>query len=246
MGPLPPTGRWVRLEVPASILDLESHSLNGMAFTLVGGRATWDRAGKVCQDTVFIDDSLPAGASAGNWSGNNEPDMSFTTPTGSTPLPISGSKIHISPLFNGEHQHYFYNASGMPVLEGDVMYAYVYLDPANMPEEIMVQWNAGNTDNPDSWAHRAYWGKNNIQYGTNDTASQRYAGQLPQAPPTGGWVRLEIPASYVGLVGMQVKGMAFTASKGQVYWDAAGKRSHSHLDLSKLKPQSKFYKNHAG
>lgn len=46
MGPLPATGQWVRLEVPASTVDLESKTLYGMAFTLVNGKATWDRTGK--------------------------------------------------------------------------------------------------------------------------------------------------------------------------------------------------------
>ncbi|HXT49902.1 MAG TPA: Calx-beta domain-containing protein, partial [Thermoanaerobaculia bacterium] len=46
MGPLPPAGQWVRLEVPASIVGLENRTLNGMAFTLFGGKATWDHAGK--------------------------------------------------------------------------------------------------------------------------------------------------------------------------------------------------------
>jgi hypothetical protein len=36
----------VRLEVPAALVGLEGRTLNGMAFTLFGGRATWDRAGK--------------------------------------------------------------------------------------------------------------------------------------------------------------------------------------------------------
>jgi len=47
MGALPPAGQWVRLEVPASSVGLEGHVLNGMAFTLYGGRATWDHVGKV-------------------------------------------------------------------------------------------------------------------------------------------------------------------------------------------------------
>jgi hypothetical protein len=44
--PLPAAGLWVRLEVPASLLGLEGSTLDGMAFTLYGGRATWDHAGK--------------------------------------------------------------------------------------------------------------------------------------------------------------------------------------------------------
>lgn len=51
MGPLPRMGEWVRLEVPAAAVGLggnpgsPSTMVNGMAFTLSGGRATWDYAG---------------------------------------------------------------------------------------------------------------------------------------------------------------------------------------------------------
>ena len=46
MGPLPPPGRWVRLEVPAATVGLEGQIVAGMAFTLFDGMATWDRSGK--------------------------------------------------------------------------------------------------------------------------------------------------------------------------------------------------------
>ncbi len=46
MGPLPPAGVWVRLEVAASEVGLENREVNGMAFVLYGGGATWDLAGK--------------------------------------------------------------------------------------------------------------------------------------------------------------------------------------------------------
>ena len=36
----------VRLDVPAAQVGLEGRTLNGMAFSLYGGRATWDYAGK--------------------------------------------------------------------------------------------------------------------------------------------------------------------------------------------------------
>src|SRR5439155_10073294 len=46
MGPLPPAGQWVRLEVPARLVGVEGSTLKGMSFTLYGGRATWDYVGK--------------------------------------------------------------------------------------------------------------------------------------------------------------------------------------------------------
>ena len=46
MGPLPATGQWVRLSVPAAQVGLDGKSVSGMAFALYDGRATWDSAGK--------------------------------------------------------------------------------------------------------------------------------------------------------------------------------------------------------
>jgi len=46
MGVLPAPGQWARLEVPAQLVALEGASLEGMAFSLFGGRAAWDYAAK--------------------------------------------------------------------------------------------------------------------------------------------------------------------------------------------------------
>lgn len=97
------------------------------------------------------------------------------------------------------------------------MVAYVYLDPLNMPSEVMVQWLTND------WDHRAYWGLNNITWGTDGTNSKRFMGALP---PAGQWVRLEVPASQVGLEGAAISGMAFTLYDGRATWDHAGK-SHN-------------------
>ncbi len=46
MGPLPPTGQWVRLEVDAAHVGLAAGAeLNGWAFTQFGGTIYWDHAG---------------------------------------------------------------------------------------------------------------------------------------------------------------------------------------------------------
>ena len=60
------------------------------------------------------------------------------------------------------------------------MFAYVYLDPANPPSEVMLQWNDG------TWEHRAYWGANLLSWGSDGSVSRRYMGPLPA---TGAWVR---------------------------------------------------------
>ncbi|HYO63781.1 MAG TPA: Calx-beta domain-containing protein [Pyrinomonadaceae bacterium] len=210
MGPLPPAGQWVRLEVPASTVGLENVTLQGMAFSLYGGMATWDYAGKVSAETAWFDDGLPAGATPGadndgwNWVG------------GTDPAPFSGALAHRSNVAAGLHQHYFTGATGtLAVGYGSVLYAYVYLDPANPPSQVMLQWNDG------TWEHRAYWGANLLPWGVDGTAGRRYMGPLP---PTGRWVRLEVPANVVGLEGRNVNGMAFSLYGGRATWDRAGRR----------------------
>jgi hypothetical protein len=44
-------------------------------------------------------------------------------------------------------------------------------------------------------------------------------------PAVGQWVRLEVPASQVGLEGSILKGMDFSAYGGRATWDLAGKTS---------------------
>jgi hypothetical protein len=66
LGVLPAKGQWARLTVPANLVNLTADTLNGMAFTLYGGRATWDRAGALnpmnlaTNATITVDASIPA------------------------------------------------------------------------------------------------------------------------------------------------------------------------------------------
>src|SRR6185295_14644020 len=76
---------------------------------------------------------------------------------------------------------------------------------------------------------RAYWGANQIAYGTDGTASRRYMGPLP-AP--GQWARLEVPASLVGLEGRTLNGMAFALFGGRATWDRAGKSQGASYSVS--------------
>jgi len=64
----------------------------------------------------------------------------------------------------------------------------------------MIGWTTSTGDGE----HRAYWGADLIPYGTGGTAGRYYMGPLPA---TGQWVRLEVPASSVGLEGTTLAGM---------------------------------------
>lgn len=209
MGPLPPTGKWVRLEVPAASVGLNGLNLNGMAFTLYGGRATWDRSGASKNERVWAEDDRATGATDG--------DVNGSWTTSSSPQPFSGEKIYqtnAAASSSTTHQYFFYGASPLKINAGDILFTYIYLDASNPPTEVMLQWNDGT-----SWDHRAYWGANSINWGTDGTISRQNVGPLP---PTGQWVRLEVPASQVGLEGVAINGMAFTLYGGRAAWDRAG------------------------
>jgi hypothetical protein len=165
---------------------------------------------------VWIDDELPRGAvAAGNTKENPWKWVS-------TPQPVLGKLAHTfsstEPANPGETRQHFFEkgADSLKVGTTDTLFAYVYIDPANPPKEIMMQWRFG-----ESWEHRAYWGENNIPYGQNFSASRLPMGPLPKA---GEWVRLEIPASSIGIEAAEerVVGWSFDHWGGNVYWDKVG------------------------
>ncbi len=155
---------------------------------------------------VWVDDTVPAGANA---QGNTP--WEFVK----APAPVFSGLTSHKRTAAGLSQHFFEEAKQpLRIADGDVLFCYVYLDPANPPKEIMLQWNDG------SWNHRAYWGSNSIDWGNDNSPSRFRMGDLPKA---GEWVRLEVPAATVGLsADSEVRGWAFTQFDGTVYWDKAG------------------------
>lgn len=185
---------------------------NGGNLTLTNVIVTDDRTGIAgpAITTLWFDDELPADASESN---EGTPWSSIT----SNPTPVSGSHAFQTVIRNGSHQHFFTGAdTKLNVGAGDVLIASVYLDPANLPSELLIQWNDG------TWDHRAYWGTNLIGFPGDGTERQRYMGPLP---PAGQWVRLEVPASLVGLENQTVRGFAFALFNGRATFDAVGKIS---------------------
>ena len=157
---------------------------------------------------VWVEDRLPEGATPFS---DGEPWNWVST----DPRPFFGAVAHQSAIVAGPHQHFFQGASSpMLVSAGEIIFAYVYLDPQNPPSEVMLKWNDG------TWDHRAYWGANNIAVGVDGTVSRCFMGPLP---PADQWVRLEVPVELVGLAGREINGMAFALFNGRATWDRAGK-----------------------
>ncbi|MFL6247288.1 MAG: Ig-like domain-containing protein [Thermoanaerobaculia bacterium] len=47
VGPLPELGKWIRLEVPAALVNMEGRAASGAAFVLFNGQAWFDRSGRI-------------------------------------------------------------------------------------------------------------------------------------------------------------------------------------------------------
>jgi uncharacterized repeat protein (TIGR01451 family) len=157
---------------------------------------------------LWVDDLVPARGMVTSSGGDS---WKWVT---SNPTPFSGTAAHQSSISPGFHQHTFrLTIEPLSVSTGDTMIAYVYLDPTYVPTEVMLGWHDGY------YEHRAYWGANRIDLGTDGTETRRYMGPLPAV---GQWVRLEVPASAVGLEGLTLNGMSFNLYDGRATWDAAG------------------------
>jgi formylglycine-generating enzyme required for sulfatase activity len=160
---------------------------------------------------VWIEDDIPPGAKSflefpGKGNRLNQPWTWVTPPK--HPV-FSGSRSFMLTA-DGLGQQFFEAAPvGLRVGAGDTLFAYVYLDPARLPKEIMLQWNTGD------WGHRVSWGDSVIHW-----ENPLRMGRLPEA---GKWTRLEVEAAKVGIKpGMVISGWAFTQHAGTVYWDKAG------------------------
>lgn len=210
MGALPAAGQWVRLELAARGLNLVDRNVTGVSLAVHSGKVWFDRVGKgTCtipmaaqpalspSEVVWFDDATPAGATrSGTWLWD-------------TQQRASGTQSNVSPPAVGDVE-YSFSAPSTPMNVGadDTLTVYAMLDPCDPPREIMLSWYDG------SWNHRAYWGEDIWQH-----AGRHSMGALP-AP--GEWVRLEVPASLVGVAGKTVTGLRFHVHSGKVWFDRGG------------------------
>ncbi len=160
-------------------------------------------------ETIWFEDDFPKGTTPGV-AGDA---IRWTTRGGGEVF--SGNRALIRTAVNTVAQDYWSGGATFTVPANGTIFVYTYLDPANLPGAIMVQFHVGG------WKHRAIWGaEDKIGFGTAGTFEKVAMGPLPKA---GEWVRLEIPASKLGLkAGAKVDGYAFTQYGGTVSWDRLG------------------------
>ncbi|MEM7783800.1 MAG: DUF1549 and DUF1553 domain-containing protein, partial [Planctomycetota bacterium] len=161
---------------------------------------------------TLLDDEKPnAKQFSGTWNFVSGPDVPVR----------SGRKSRLQES-NGLHQHYVNQLEDPIEIDGNVkVFASVYLDPANPPKAIMLQFNDGST-----WNHRVVWGTDQIDYGRRESNWPGYyrKGKLPKS---GQWVQLEVDLAEIGFSvkpsknksPTKISGIAFTQFGGKAWWD---------------------------
>ena len=157
-----------------------------------------------------MDDDFPAGGNA--TSGPGHPTTFVTAEDGQV---LSGKRA-LKRSDNTLSQDVWDQATTpLEVPQDGRFFAYVWIDPANPPKALMLQFHKAG------WQHRAVWGDYEaINWGAANTTERVLIGPLPNP---GEWVRLEVPIEKIGLApGDMLTGFAITQSDGTVFWDKIG------------------------
>jgi hypothetical protein len=165
-------------------------------------------------EVVWLDDEFPPGAAVKH---SGAPPTAWLA--GDTAMGVLSGQRSLERTAVGIGQDYYDSgAAEIEVRPNEEIFAHVWLDPANPPKSVMIQFHS------DAWKHRAVWGDSAaIAWGDLGTPSRHHAGALPEA---GRWVRLTVPGKAMGLEpGMKIKGFALTQFDGHVRWDLVGAAS---------------------
>ena len=156
-------------------------------------------------EVVWFEDGFPAGVKAETAGG---PATFVTTETG----PVFSGTSALKRTATGVAQDFFAGGASYDIPPNGKLSAYCYVDPADPPKSVMIQFHVGG------WNHRAVWGDEGaIPFGKVRTPERIVVGALPKP---GEWVKLEVTAERLGLKpGMKVTGYAFTQFGGTVSWD---------------------------
>ena len=160
-------------------------------------------------EQVWFEDGFPTNAKP---QANGAPSCLVTADKGGQ---VFSGRVALKREAKGLEQDFFSGGAEYVIPANGKLFFHCYLDPANPPKAVMVQFHT--TD----WLHRAGWGAaDKIPYGKAKTTERVAMGALPKA---GQWVKLEVDAAKLGLKpGTKVDGYAFTQLEGTVYWDKLG------------------------
>jgi hypothetical protein len=150
-------------------------------------------------DINWIDDTLPAG-------------MTATGLTWDTSQKASGAQSATAGNAAGFHEVLFTGATAtLTVNPSEAMVSYLLVSVCAAPREIVLGWHTTGG----SWV-KAYYGQSLI-------GGEAGMVSLGAVPAGGQWLRVQVPASQLGIVGATVDGFDVQTYDGQSWVDRAGK-----------------------
>lgn len=167
MGALPATGTWVKLSIPIASVGLSAGSvITSVAFGVYQGKASFCKFGNLASPSWALDGTTmaamtPSGTTAeATWSSATSSPTPITTGSywvwGTSPTAYEGTYELQSAVLGSDvySQWELSGASpGLTLAANDVLSVWVYIDPANVPSQMILQFYDGS-----SWSHRAFWG----------------------------------------------------------------------------------------
>ncbi|HEY6138900.1 MAG TPA: hypothetical protein VI670_14160 [Thermoanaerobaculia bacterium] len=150
-------------------------------------------------DINWIDDTLPAG-------------MTATGLTWDTSQKASGAQSATAGNASGFHEVLFTGATAtLTVNPSEAMVSYLLVSVCAAPREIVLGWHTTGG----SWV-KAYYGQSLI-------GGEAGMVSLGAVPAGGQWLRVQVPASQLGIVGATVDGFDVQTYDGQSWVDRVGK-----------------------
>lgn len=250
---IPDTCEWVYFHSLSRDLtqDTDGDGLSDMQELLVGTSPTnadsdWDgrpdgeevaqRFDPLIEDTVppkvnvWMDDDVPGAPATTEFFGSDATRWVLQDHieawAGET-NPQSGNLFHMMDSCDTAHSYLFHSAPSVAINEGDVLYAWVNLDPNHMPREVRLRW-AHDMEWTTSAA--ACWGEDWGRAGGETT--KVFVGPLPQG---GRWARLAVAASSLGLpAGTNINCFWIILVDGRAAVDSIGVISARDQDLDGL------------
>ncbi len=219
-GALPSTGTWARFEVPIGThLALRGHEVEWMQIETYGGRVWFDHVGTDgvgCSAaiasapsipsgaTVWIDDSIPSGASLdyGYWWSDQK---------------ASGTQS-LAYTYSSQSATNVVSVSGMSqaTASGDNLILYVMPTGCVELKELKITWYAGSSSGS------VYYGTVGVPAIGGESSAVFMGSTVPAADT---WTRIAIPAATVGLDGATITGIKVENIGSKVWVDYVGNQA---------------------
>jgi len=219
-GPLPPAGRWKRLEIDAAEHGLVDATWSGLSVNNYDGKVWWDYAGKTivpCSTQTPPTPPTPP-SSDGVWFEDDFPLPGVVDAPGddwdTTRYASGGASLTMpAAAFNSDGHNYIfahgYRRPPFTVNANDKLLFYYSVDECDPPTQIVVAWTGSNG------YRAAYFGE------------QRTLGadavNLGAIGAPGQWHRVEVPSAALGLADQTVDGLNVDSYGGRVWFDRIGR-----------------------